>query len=416
MQKFINYENFSKQNGFSLVELLISILLALFLAIVAGQSYLSTKTTYRATEQNARIQENLRFATHFINREVRQGGNVGCFQTLTSHLDGDTNSVSGLYNARQPINVWRYENNDDFDLSSGNAYTPGSAGQWVDGANRTLPALPILDGLVTQGSDIISVTKLSEPLGIRLADTNVLTSNTLSVTRLNNNNIRTGQVMLVGDCNASDLFVHTGGNLNGTDGATIERGNSGLSVSNINGGGNNWRKNWGSDAEVRFIESTLFFIGQGASNLPALFRLDLGNSNAQPLEIVDGIELMRGLIGVDSQSLNFSADGRDDVIDQYVRIDEINPSGTVSDPYSRILSLQIGLLAVGTENTNIEDANNRTFQITQRHQVTSPDTIPDEFNPGQAGSNDTRYRQSSTTTIELRNAGLARKAEIFFPL
>ena len=406
MRNFRNYNNPDKHNGFTLVELMVSIVLALFLAIVAGQSYVSTKTTYRATEQNARIQENLRFATHFINREVRQAGNIGCFQTITSHLIGpDTNfdreTIRGLYDFRQPVNVWRYQQDDNFDLSSNAAYSvPALArNQWNDADARRRP-LRSLDNQVMRGSDLISVTKISEPLGIRLSDINNLNSDQLNVQQLNGNTIPTGQVLLVGDCNSADLFVHTGAQQDGTTGV-LERGNSNLDVRN-NLDGSTWQKNWDSSAEVRLVESTIFFIGQGASNLPALFKLDLGlGGSAQPLEIVDGIEFMRALVGLDSND--------DNVLDQYARIDEI---GGIAN-YPNIRSLQIGLLAVGDENTSIDAANNRTFQLTQRHQVTSPDSIPPEFSPNSGGVDDTRYRQSTTTTIELRNAGLRRKPEVF---
>lgn len=406
----MNFKSIRKGKGFTLVELMVSIVLALFLAIVAGQSYLSTKTTYRATEQNARIQENLRFATHFINREVRQAGNIGCFQTIKSHLSGpaaaDQLSIDALYDPNKPINVWSYNNSDDFDLSVGNAYNlPAAGNQWQDATSFTRPLPAILAGQVMEGSDIISVTKISEPLSINLNNTNNLTDNELDIAQLNNNSIPTGQVLLVGDCNSADLFVHTGAQQDGAGVALITKGNSNLTVSNSNGGADNWQRNWGPTAEVRLVESTLFFIGQGASDLPALFKLDLGNGGAAgPLEIVDGIELMRGLVGLDSDT--------DNLADLYLRIDEMNAEGV---DYADIRSLQIGLLAVGTENTNIDGANDRTFQLTQRHQVTSPNTIPDEFSPEQAaaGLDDTRYRQSTTVTIELRNAGLARKPEVF---
>jgi len=413
MQTMIQkHRRLTTQEGFTMVELMVSILLALLLAIVAGQSYLSSKTTYRATEQNARLQENLRFATHFVNREVRQAGNLGCFQTITSHLftpNNDLgNDIRGLYDLSQPVNIWRWRNNgqgpNNFNLAAGVAYdTPtGGRGRWLDVASRIRPAQRVLSGQVMEGSDIILVTKISEPLGIRLTDTNVRTNNRLTVANLNGNTIPRGQVLLVGDCNAADLFVHTGADLNGNTGVIRRANNSGQRVRNRLASGSIWQKNWGAAAEVRLIESTLYFIGTGTSGLPALFQLNIGNGlgtngdPAQPLEIVDGIEFMKVVTGVDTDADNF--------FDKYLRIDQIGGAGNITN----VRNLQIGMLAVGTQNTDIAGASARTFQLTHRHQVTSPANLPNS--PAVV---DTRYRQATTTTIQLRNSGLSRSPEVF---
>lgn len=398
------------QHGFTMVELMVAIVLALLLAIVAGQSYLSTKTTYRATEQNARIQENLRFATHFVNREIRQAGNMGCFQTITSHLRRPNNNlgnhtIARLYDLSQPVNVWRWAGSgmvNNFDLSSALAYNTPNAnrGRWRDAANRIRPAPLNLNGRVMQGNDIILVTKISESLGIRLNDANTRNNNQLTIDDLNGITIPRGQALVVGDCNKADLFVHTAAPQAGV-GGILTRGNGGpLTIGNRVAAGSVWQKNWDSTAEVRFIESTLYFIGTGASGLPALFKLDIGTglgtaaAATAPLEIVDGIEFMKAVVGTDTNG--------DNVFDKFLRIDQIGGVANMNN----IRNIQVGMLAVGDQNTSIAEANARQFQITQRHRVTSPAN-----DPNNAAVTDTRYRQATTTTVQLRNTGLNRSLE-----
>lgn len=414
----------AKQYGFTMVELMIAVVLALLLALIAGQSYLSTKTTYRATEQNARVQENLRFATHFIKKELRQAGNLGCFQKVTSHLfnpndEQGVETIEALYDLSQPVNAWRYRpdsgNAREYNLGDGDAYrTPnGERGKWRDwqnrsngNGNRRRPTREALNGQVMTGNDILLVTKISEPLGIRLNE-NLLNSNVLSVASFNGTTIPTGQVMLVGNCNQADLFVHTGAQTGGgAGGGSLTRGNGGsLEVTNRTAGTAVWSRNWGSNAEVRLVESTLYFIGQGSSGLPALFKLDLGNglgtatAATQPLEIVDGIESMKVIVGLDTDS--------DGTFDRYRLINQIANPTTGTRDIRDVRTVQVGLLASGDSNSGIADASQVQFRLTQRHVITSP--ADDRINPAIL---DTRYRQAATTTVQLRNAGLSRVPQV----
>jgi len=66
------------ESGFSLVELMISLVLGLILTLGVTQIYLSSSDTYRLTDGLARIQENARFASEFLGREIREAGGDGC--------------------------------------------------------------------------------------------------------------------------------------------------------------------------------------------------------------------------------------------------------------------------------------------------------------------------------------------------
>ncbi|WP_018234361.1 PilW family protein [Thioalkalivibrio thiocyanodenitrificans] len=76
----------ARQAGFSLVELMVSLLLSLILVAGALQMYLGVKETHRAQDTLARIQENGRFVVETLSRDLRRagfwGGNADVTQIL----------------------------------------------------------------------------------------------------------------------------------------------------------------------------------------------------------------------------------------------------------------------------------------------------------------------------------------------
>ncbi|UNK49725.1 prepilin-type N-terminal cleavage/methylation domain-containing protein [Lysobacter sp. S4-A87] len=70
------------EGGFSLIELMISLVLGLLVSAAAVGIFLSNQRTYRATESLARIQENARVAFELMAREVRQAAGNPCGMNL----------------------------------------------------------------------------------------------------------------------------------------------------------------------------------------------------------------------------------------------------------------------------------------------------------------------------------------------
>src|SRR6185312_2260102 len=74
-----------KQIGFSLTELLISMVLGAFLLAGLYTVYLGNKKTYETEENLARMQENGRLALQFLNRDVRMAGYMGCLRSTMAN-------------------------------------------------------------------------------------------------------------------------------------------------------------------------------------------------------------------------------------------------------------------------------------------------------------------------------------------
>ena len=64
------------QKGFTLVELMIALTIGLILLLVIGTVFSSSRQAFRVQEDNARIQENGRFALEVIGRSIKQAGHA----------------------------------------------------------------------------------------------------------------------------------------------------------------------------------------------------------------------------------------------------------------------------------------------------------------------------------------------------
>lgn len=69
-------EIWNAQQGFTLVELMIGMIVGLVLLLVIGTVFVSSQGVFREQEDNARVQENGRFALEVIGRSIKQAGHV----------------------------------------------------------------------------------------------------------------------------------------------------------------------------------------------------------------------------------------------------------------------------------------------------------------------------------------------------
>ncbi|MQM39532.1 hypothetical protein KBTX_03561 [wastewater metagenome] len=65
---------FRRQQGLTLIELMIALVLGLMLSAGAVQLFIANKQSYRLQDALARVQENGRFAVHRLSRDIRMAG------------------------------------------------------------------------------------------------------------------------------------------------------------------------------------------------------------------------------------------------------------------------------------------------------------------------------------------------------
>lgn len=106
--------------GFTLVELLVSVAIGLFLVAVVGGVYLSSKNSFNYQDAMSRLQENARFAMERMARDIRMAGYNGC-----GNLSKVANTVNGgstnwWLNFSAPV--------VGYDLSASQTPFPGAVG------------------------------------------------------------------------------------------------------------------------------------------------------------------------------------------------------------------------------------------------------------------------------------------------
>ncbi len=139
----------ARQQGLTLIELMVAMVLSLVLMLGAMQLFVGSKQTYQLSEGLARVQENGRFALDLLAREVRQAGYTGCFARpeFTNLIDDDNSAATDppwwQYNFVQPI--FGYEGSDaDVDFPAELTAGPSDAPAWT--AEAEPDALVVLFG------------------------------------------------------------------------------------------------------------------------------------------------------------------------------------------------------------------------------------------------------------------------------
>lgn len=404
--------NIRQNKGFTLVEVLVAVAIGAFLLSMVVTVFMGAQATSKATTGIARSQESTRFASFFIERDIRMSGYSGCSKdtAISNFLNVASNAYSpsiedGIFgweftgtNVGDNYNLNYTQLGKDFtqaELTAARTSNTAAGAQWTGNAVTSLapggtllnlpPVIANLQPL--RGSDII-VTSISTPLPTIVdADTN-LSNPDVAVTDAVGaplaSSIETGSILKVGDCSSLDIFQNSrapsANELSASGGA--EPGNSG-SVK--------WQKLWGSEATVYQTRTTVYYIGTGSSGQPALFSFSTncglsaacGATVPVATELVDGIENMQILYGEDTDSELL----RDDVSNIYRSANQVND-------FRRVVSLKIGLV-VRSPDAGLDIGPATVFpDFELLNQVT--------INP----PDDANQRFVNNSTVRLRNRGL----------
>lgn len=322
MNLFRNKSNCNdRQRGLTLVELMVALTISVVLLGGVLKVYANSKQTYRVQEALSRLQENGRYAIEFLARDIRTADFWGC----ASNLINVTNNL----NPNNP----GYIN-----------FVAGGGVAGTDGATDTLTLRRAIgSGLVVQppyGPQ--QAANISVPAG---------------------NSLQQGDIVLVSDCLAGDLFQISNANP-GTSGTLVHNTGAATTPGNFNpgpcGGGNAHclSKVYQGDAEIYVSRETVYSIGNGASGEPVLFR-NVNQSGA--IELVEGVEDMQILYGED-----INGDGAPNAY---------NTATAVGANMANVVAVRV-VLTLRTMDDNVVL---------------------------QGGANDSRLRRNFTTTIAVRN-------------
>ncbi|MCP4048668.1 MAG: hypothetical protein GY732_22045 [Gammaproteobacteria bacterium] len=174
------------QQGLSLIELMIAIMLSIFISAALISLFVNSKQNYRLNENMSRLQENARFAMSFLARDIRMADYRTCVTAnhLATAISGTNNA--GLNNSDTVTVIWQTNACGAGSTSDTIAYSirSGSSGapalfRSINGANRELVEgienLQILYGEDTDNDDVpnyyvdsASITNMAQAISVRL--------------------------------------------------------------------------------------------------------------------------------------------------------------------------------------------------------------------------------------------------------
>ncbi len=300
-QSFFNKLTPSKQSGLTLVELMVAMVISLLLIAGTITIFASNKQAYRLNEASSRVQENGRFAFDFIRSDVRMAGFLGCVGpssgiTVTNNIDtGKYNTIVGNANIENAIDGY-----DGINSLVGFSYATG-----------TLPTglsdLGLTAGTASFGDVITNTDALLIKRGDSCPGGKVVSPKDNANFKIADNSscgIQQNDIVLVSNCESGDFFGVT--NTVATSGssaldATLATG-SNINIDNHVSG------NYGTDAEIFKLQTIIYYIGNGASGSPSLFKRNLVNGAFVNQELVEDVEDMTITYGVDTDgdsSANF---------------------------------------------------------------------------------------------------------------
>ena len=325
----------SPNSGFSIVELLIA--LALGLLVVAGivQLFVGNNRTYEVVNAQARLQENARFAFDFITRSARSAGYFGCAPETANvalNLVGNWNLIPE-YNMPEPVDGWESNGNGTFspdDLTT----MPRSGAAEV---NIHLTGNGIDRNELSDASDILVFRSIEKPAA-RLAQILQPDGIPIAYTPDGEPSFEVDDVVVLADCEQAAVFkvtdVATAGDettlsrvVSGAAGpfensATVTTSTGDVIASTLSILG----RSYGASATIAPLETTFYFIArstelaqvaQAGIDGVAVNALWQKTGNNAPVELVQGIEDMQLLFGVDTTA--------DEVlnVNQYLTIDNV---------------------------------------------------------------------------------------------
>lgn len=400
-----------QQTGLSLIELMIAMLIGLLLVIGMIQIFGASRATYQMQDGLSRVQESGRFATQYLQRQLRMVGYMGCgsdverttqasfvnhLATYSAALPGG-DAVPPLYRFQRPIEAFSAD-----DLPS-----------YLDALNLQAVAGTSVLVLRIAGTDavpVMSVNQTSDGLGLTIG----MGSNAPAVfTGAAGNSV----VYMLESCRSADVFV---GNLGGATLPTMTvAGTTGLNVyrdpavTSCSLGSNcPWDFRISNvflnapaggivdgapsvlqlNAQMHRAEYKVMYVARNSTNkIPSLFVRELkrdGVTLDSAQELAEGIDNLQLLFGVDSD-----ANGQ---VDKYQTAAEVvSGAGTESTrdaSWRNVLSVRVGMLLRSPERAGV--SGTEAGGVSRTFKVLDTTITPDD---------DGAMRQVYETTIALRN-------------
>ena len=395
------------QAGVSLVELMIAVALSAFLLLGLIQVFSASRLAYQTTTGLARVQEGSRFATDFLQRDIRMAGHMGCSNDrarnarqpnafLDSFFLDDAQRDAGDYAAapfplRFDVPIQGYEAVGTGRGGAVNVSAPG--GGWLPALDASLVGGAGLNPAPRAGSDILVLRIFSGDGAPLIADIRpaIAQPGVVTIPAASSALIESGRYYGLASCDRAAVFqasgaaaggvfpVNAGGN-NLATGFNTSQGGAGPPISDFTG----------NTSQVFRADSFVYYVGlRGADGMPSLYRARFSNGLwGASEELVEGVDSLQLFYGRDTD--------RDGAIEDYVRADEVAAGvaayNDIADRWRQVAAVEMGLVLRSPERAGTPD---RDVGANGEVQVVG---VTVNSNPNEA-----ILRRPYETTIALRN-------------
>lgn len=403
------------QLGVTLVELMIAVALSAFLLLGLIQVFSASRLAYQTTTGLARVQEGSRFATDFLQRDIRMAGHMGCTNDrarnarqpnafldsffLTNANRDVGNYGSSIFPLRFDIPIQGYE---AVNTGRGNAVNVSApAGDWLPALDPSLLGANGLSPAPRPGSDILVLRILSGdavPLAIDIDP--VIGAPAVTVDSTGESLIEAGQYYGIASCeNVAVLQARTGPS-GGT--FSIGAGGSNLATGFSTGAGGGGPPPSAFNTGVTQVfraDVFVYYVGlRGGDGLPSLYRARFSNGRWNSEELVEGVDNMQLFYGLDRTITlpgGGTSAGFDGAVERYVRADEVAAGlvghNAIAGAWRDVVSVELGLSLRSPERAGTPDRLAASGEL-QVHGVRLT-----------ANANEAVLRRPYETTIALRN-------------
>jgi len=307
--------------GYTLIELLISMAIGLFILAGVVTVMLDGKRNFNHQDELSYLQENARFIKDTLTRDIKMAGYTGC----------STPDVSNVNTLKSPAG-------DEYVLGEAVWGSDSVSGVWTPALGGAWPSIVGID----TNSDILSLGGIFGG-GARLSRVMPGTSGVLKVTHPTF--AEDGDILFVTDCKQSAIFQ--------TNNITTTAGDNTDSLVRNTGGsiapGNHTKdlgKAFGTDAAVYKFEMRRYYVADSnISDAPALWRtVNLSTAD----ELISGVDSLQVEYGVDTAVGTGPDDVGDGTVNRYVSastiIEDEAKNSVLWIGWDRVLSVRINLI------------------------------------------------------------------------
>ena len=398
-----------KQNGLTLIELLIAMLLGTLMILGATSMFTANKRVYREVDYQGRLAENARFAMEMMIRDLRMTGYIGCAiqQDVNSDLDVVTGTdpdptrllsfMARANGAVQPNSIegsesggaWQPSGSTDANVG-GTAVTTGDTRVETFGNEVTVTMLNTSDGFTVRFLEDTNAN-----LCASMADANDnLVAQAQAGASIAGSTFLGGGVYAAADCEATNIF-QLGTNqptgpiftLDHNVGGAIAPGNftGSLSKQYLVADPTNCSA---SPVDIMTFRARRYFVGTDPNGSPGLYRqiFDTDPNNANQFRefaerLIDGVENMQILYGEDTTGN---------------RVPNFYRTATNVNAWINVVSVKLALLFATVDEDFSAPFDTNSYQLLNAA-LFDPTPVTD----------DRRRRKIVEATVSLRNRQLS---------